>query len=216
MTASLAVEQFDKNALEYDKWFDEHPAVFKSELKALEVFFPKSGVSLEVGAGTGRFTKALDITYGLEPSPAMREIAKSRGIKVMDGVAEALPYPDSHFDSVVFVTTLCFVDDLTKALKETYRVLKTNGVIVTGIIDKDSTLGKQYQKSKSPFYTNAHFISAVELEQRLLSTGFQEIKSCQTLVKDPKTLLRAEEPISGHGLGGFIVFCGKKSGLGET
>jgi ubiquinone/menaquinone biosynthesis C-methylase UbiE len=59
------------------------------------------------------------------------------------------------------VTTICFVDDLKKAFREAFRVLKKEGFIVIGFIDKDSELGKIYRanKNKSRFYKIAEFFS---------------------------------------------------------
>ncbi len=72
---------------------------------------PTSGTSLEVGVGSGRFAAAFGIKFGFDPSQAMLDIAKSRGIEVFNGVAESLPFEDDYFDFVLTVATLCFVDD---------------------------------------------------------------------------------------------------------
>ncbi len=50
--------------------------------------------------------------------------ARARGIDVHPGVAEGLPFPDGRFDFILFVTTICFVDDLLKAFEEAFRTLK--------------------------------------------------------------------------------------------
>lgn len=208
LSNSIAV--FDKGAREYDEWFDSHPAVFQSELLALEKFVPKSGVGIEVGVGTGRFAAALGIRVGVEPAANMREIAQSRGIETIDGTAEALPFPDDNFDFVLFVTTLCFVRDPKQALREAHRVLKSGGVIVAGIIDRESSLGKRYEKSDSPYYRSAHLISARELKGWFRQTGFQDIQSCQTLKGDPESMKMPEAPIDDYGEGGFVVTAGRK------
>jgi len=75
----------------------------------------------------------------------MTEISKKHGIKVYEGVAERLPLGDKTFDFVLFVTTICFVDDLTKSFQEAHRVLKTDGFIIVGFVDKESELGIRYQ-----------------------------------------------------------------------
>ena len=46
------------------------------------------------------------------------------------GSAEDLPYPDGYFDKVVCSSSLEHFKDDVKALKEMYRVLKPNGVVV--------------------------------------------------------------------------------------
>ena len=80
-------EAFDKNALEYDRWFDRHKIEYAQELKAIREVLPKEGKGVEIGAGTGRFTQPLGLSLGVEPSRAMRSIASSRGVNVIAATA---------------------------------------------------------------------------------------------------------------------------------
>ena len=49
------IDIFEKNAAEYDLWFEENEAAYKSEILALRDLIPAKGVGLEIGVGTGRF-----------------------------------------------------------------------------------------------------------------------------------------------------------------
>ena len=100
-----------------------------------ELLGPLSGDVLEIGAGTGlslpHYPDEAHLTL-LEPSPAMRQRlqAKHPEAQVVDGVAEALPFPDASFDAVVSGLVLCSVDDLAGALQEVLRVLRPGGRFV--------------------------------------------------------------------------------------
>lgn len=156
---------FEKNYLYYDKWFEEHEKIYQTELKAIKMILPKFKEGLEVGVGTGRFAAPLGIKTGVEPSKKMAQIAKKRGIKVVEGVAENLPFEDKSFDLVLLVTTICFVDDIDKTLEEAKRVLKDDGYIIIAFVDKDSPLGRFYEKNrdKSKFYKEATFFSKKDI-----------------------------------------------------
>ena len=78
----------------------------------------------------------------------MGEIARQRGIEAIAGVAEALPFDDAQFDFALMITTICFLNDIKNAFREAYRVLKPDGCLIIGFIDKDSPLGKLYQRHK--------------------------------------------------------------------
>ena len=178
------IEPFEKYTQRYEQWFEKHRYVYLSELKAVERLLPENRENcIEIGVGTGRFAQPLGIKIGLEPSKKMAKIAEKRGIKVYYGVAENLPFKDEIFDCVLMVTTICFVDDIQKALSEAYRVLKKGGYIVIGFIDKDSPLGEYYQKikDKNPFYKDANFISTKQLTDMLKSIGFTDFKFVQTV-----------------------------------
>jgi len=91
----------------------------------------------------------------------MGEIAQKRGVEVVEGVAESLPFDDLQFDFVLMVTTVCFLDDIETAFKEASRVLKSGGYLIIGFIDAESLIGKLYEKykSESTFYKDATFYS---------------------------------------------------------
>ena len=81
------------------------------------------------------------------------------------------------------VTTVCFLSDIPKAFSEAYRILKDQGKIILGIIDKNSPLGREYEKMKmdNKFYSDAHFHSTEELTEVLKSAGFIKFDYWQTL-----------------------------------
>ena len=202
---------FDTRAAEYDRWFDEHRAVYASELEAVRSLLPEHSRSIEVGVGTGRFAQPLGIPLGVEPSAAMREIARSRGIEVVDAVAEDLPFGDASFDLLLIVTTICFVDDVDRTLKEAHRVLTDGGHILVGLLDRDTELGRKYEarKSDSEFYSLARFRSSAEVLAALERAGFGELTSAQA-VFDSATEPEGSPPRveSGHGSGLFVVVRG--------
>ena len=155
---------FDENAERYDRWFESRngQAVFEIETNCLrEAMGTAAGRWLEVGVGTGRVAGSLDILLeGLDPSPRMLAIAERRGIQCVRGVAEDMPYPESSFDGVVMVTTLCFVDNPMRTLSECFRVLKTQGSLVVGIVPAESSWGKLYRakgRAGHPMYSRGEF-----------------------------------------------------------
>ncbi len=79
---------FDTHAADYDAWFERHPAVCTSELAALRPGRGRGSRWVEVGAGTGRFALPLDIALGIEPSAAMAERARARGLPMVGGRGE--------------------------------------------------------------------------------------------------------------------------------
>lgn len=205
---------FEKHTIEYDSWFDENKEIYQSELLALKKVIPVNKKGLEVGVGTGRFAVPFDIKLGIDPSESMLTIAAAKGIKAVKGYAENLPFEDNSFDFILFVTTICFLDDISKALKESYRVLKENGKIIIGLIDKDSYLGNRYEKikNKNIFYKDAKFYSVNEITALLKESNFNNFRYYQTLINiDEKTI---EIPQKGYGKGGFVVIkANKKSTL---
>jgi len=204
---------FDERAAEYDRWFDEHRAIYLSELEAVRALLPSHSRSMEVGVGTGRFAQPLGITLGVEPSTAMRDISRSRGIEVLDAVAEDLPFGDASFDLVLIVTTICFVDDVDRALKEAHRVLSDGGHIVVGFLDRETELGRKYEarKSDSEFYSQARFYSSAEVMDALERAGFGELASVQTVFSSAANSEEGPPTVeSGHGAGLFAVVRGCK------
>ncbi len=201
------IEPFELFTDAYEKWFVDNKQIYELELETIKQLIPPKSYGMEVGVGSGRFAAPLGIEIGVEPSPAMAEIARERGIEVEDGVAEKLPFKDDSFDFVLLVTTICFVDDIEKTFNEARRVLRKNGCIIVGFVDKNSSMGKKYlaKKNKSKFYNNAVFFSSEDVLNHLSKAGFNDFEIKQTILSENKNALIE----NGFGNGSFVVIKGK-------
>lgn len=200
-----SVEIFDAHTQRYDRWFEEHPVWYRSELNALEKVVPYNKYGLEIGIGTGRFAKECAIDRGVDPSEEMARVAEKRGTKTLVARAENMPFKSDTFDFAVMITVDCFLDDIPRAFRETARILKPEGQFIIGMIDRDSPLGRRYQQNKDEnlFYQHARFHSADEITEFLENAGFEPTKYWQTLITASET--DPEEPQPGYGKGGFVV-----------
>ncbi len=102
---------FDIHHRRYDEWFVHHAAAYQSELLAVRALLPWRGLGLSIGVGTGRFAAPLGVRVGIDPARAVLSYAVKRGVTVVQGTAEALPFANNSFDYILSVTTICFVDD---------------------------------------------------------------------------------------------------------
>ena len=96
------------------------------------------GRVLELGVGMGLNLACYDpakvsAVVGIDPAAELRAVAMAAprdprlNVSVEDGDAEALPFEDKSFDTVVCTFTLCSVCAPAKALFEARRVLKPSG-----------------------------------------------------------------------------------------
>ena len=205
------IKPFQLFSDEYDQWFVRNRFDYELELSAVRDLLPTEGIVMEVGVGSGMFAAPLGVTLGVEPSNRMVVKAKSKGVQVVMGVAEALPFVDGCVDTVLMVTTICFVDSLEKSLRETMRVLKTKGNVVLGFVDRESLLGLKYlqRKSLSRFYGPATFYSAREVSDALTAAGFSDLVARQTLLGHEN----GARVVAGTGKGSFVVLRGEKQHL---
>ncbi|MBI4287633.1 MAG: class I SAM-dependent methyltransferase [Chloroflexi bacterium] len=95
-----------------------------------------SGRILELGVGTGAnlsYYKSVEHLVATDPDPFMlaraRKRAEALNVKVEfhQAPAEAIPFADASFDTVVSTLVLCTVDDQSTSLAEAKRVLKPGG-----------------------------------------------------------------------------------------
>ncbi|MGH3665574.1 MAG: class I SAM-dependent methyltransferase [Egibacteraceae bacterium] len=94
------------------------------------------GQVLEIALGTGRnlpcYREDVRLT-AIELSPGMlavaRDRARSLGLEVdlRVGDAQALPFDDARFDTVVCTLALCTIPDDRQAVREAWRVLRPGG-----------------------------------------------------------------------------------------
>jgi ubiquinone/menaquinone biosynthesis C-methylase UbiE len=96
-----------------------------------------NGHVLEVGAGNGLnfpfYPPTVASVVAVEPEPYLREqavLAAAQApvpVRVVDGVAEALPLETGSVDAAVASLVLCSVLDQQRALEELLRVIKPGG-----------------------------------------------------------------------------------------
>jgi SAM-dependent methyltransferase len=207
------ISPFEKYADQYESWFEKNRWVYEAELRAVKAMMPMVESGLEIGVGTGRFAGPLGIKNGVEPSKRMRDFAQKRGIQAIEGVAEKLPFDDSQFDLVLMVTTVCFVDDIGKALLEAYRVLSNRGVLIIGFVDRNSKMGEIYlsRQKENVFYKEATFFSVDELVECIDHVGFADLSFNQTIFGTLAETAEGEPVKPGHGKGSFVVIRGRKN-----
>lgn len=205
----LQTEIFNENVEAYEAWYETYPEVFQSEVAAIKeqlLKLPEDIYGIEVGLGTGRFSKALGIKEGVEPSEEMAKKAMKRGIEIMKGFAEQLPYSDYHFDFILFVT-ICHLNDLKMALSEAHRVLKRGGSIIIGFLDKEQTIAKHYEEKRhrSTFFKHATFYSVDKVSELLKKAKFKDLEFNQTLFGELNDIEDVQTPKDGYGEGSFVV-----------
>lgn len=149
---------------------------------------------LEIGAGTGRATRALRLALpkariaALDLSApylkvARRKLAPFDRIDFLEADAADLPFADARFDAVVSVFVLHEMPLAVRraVLAEAVRVLKPSGVVV--VVDSiqlgehltfDSLLTAFPQTFHEPFYSS--YVSH-RLEPLLLEAGLQEVRT---------------------------------------
>ena len=205
---------FQKHFAKYEEWFTENRWIYEAELRAVKALIPEKGLGIEIGVGTGRFAQPLGIKIGIEPSGRMKEIARNRGIEVLDGVAEELPFGNSEFDFALMVTTVCFVDDIDKSLQEAYRILSQDGFLIIGLVDRNSSVGQIYlsHQNESVFYKDATFFSVDELIEIMTQIGFRGFDFRQTIFQTLSKTTENEPVKHGYGEGSFVVIRATKPG----
>jgi ubiquinone/menaquinone biosynthesis C-methylase UbiE len=95
------------------------------------------GRVIEVGSGTGsnfaHYPPAVTEVVAVEPEPYLRKKSEEAAatapvpVRVVDGVADALPVDDASLDAGVVSLVLCSVPDQDAALAELHRAIKPGG-----------------------------------------------------------------------------------------
>jgi len=168
---------FDDIAKGYEAWYSTPEGqradrLEKVLLARLLDTLPRIHLALEVGCGTGHFTRWLATegmrVVGLDISPAM--LAQAQRLTITDdcsyllGDALVLPFPDRSFDLVALITTLEFIPQPEWALAEAARVARRG--LLLGVLNRHSLLAlKRRWRSlwTSTIYDRAHFFTVGEL-----------------------------------------------------
>lgn len=172
ITGSDTVNPFDDPALasRYEAWYAgagrEADLLEKALLGNLLGLFPKARSVLEVGCGTGHFTRWMEKrgleAVGLDISePMLNEARRLGGPNYLLGNALSLPFTDRSYDVTALITTLEFVPDPARALCEAVRVAR-QGVLL-GVLNRWSLLTLRYRLSGKAMWRPARFFGPGEL-----------------------------------------------------
>jgi len=147
MTTTL----FDKWTSRYDSWFETPRGILVKEYESdllVQMLSPCPGEKiLDAGCGTGVFTQDImtfdPVITGIDISQSMLRKAVHKFNKI-NGLNEsgksnfigtcadicALPFADNHFDKVLSMTAIEFIEDAKQAITELERVTRKGGTIV--------------------------------------------------------------------------------------
>ena len=147
-----------------------------------EILASAEGRVLELGIGTGAnlafYTQTAQEIHGIEPAAALLDIARERAAALPNpgrfrfdvAGAEALPYPDQHFDTVIACLVFCTIPDTHAASHELWRVMKPGGRLLL----------LEHVASRKP---------TVHRTQRLLNPAWRKLACGCQLTRDTGSLL---------------------------
>ncbi len=164
---------------------------------------------LEVGVGSGRFAAELGVEVGVDPARRALRFAAERSVTVVAARGEQLPFPSASFGAVLFVLTLCFVDDPLTALREAWRVLRPSGRVVLGVVPAEGPWGQHYRALAAhghPYYRDARFLTRAELAALLTTASLRPTRTRSALFRPPTTEIQVEPAREGdEQSAGFIA-----------
>jgi len=144
---------------------------------------------LDVGVGTGlvavqacKLTGDPALVTGVDPSSGMMAASKVPAeMKMVEGRAEALPFPDNHFDFLSMGYALRHISDLSVAFAEFERVLKPGGrLCVLEITKPQGSTGrwllKTYMRGVIPLLTR--FVSKSRDTTEMWRYYWDTIEAC--------------------------------------
>jgi arsenite methyltransferase len=150
---SPAVLQFDEDAARRIQRIYSTPDVVRQREEVLALLAPRPGERvLDVGSGPGFLVASLadavgpgGAVHGLDPSPPMNAVARNLTadrpwVRIDEGDALSLPYPDATFDVAVSTQVYEYVADLPAALAQLRRVLRPAGRVLVLDTDWDSVV----------------------------------------------------------------------------
>ncbi len=178
MVHDAAAQGFDRDASTYQR---ARPS-YHPDLVARFVERYGSGAVLEIGAGTGIFTRQIVdegvSVVAVEPVAGMRErlIDALPTVDVRDGTAESLPVKSDSCDTVVVAQAFHWFD-WEPALNEIHRALRQGGHLVTvwNVKGGDTDWFKGYMKivdrhaGDTPRHADMRWRAAIDGDQRYQS-----------------------------------------------
>lgn len=130
---------------------------------------------LDVGGGTGRiaqfFAERVSDVCILDPSPGMLREGRRKGICIVQGTAEEMPFADRVFDRIIVVDVFHHLRDQAQAAVELLRVLKVGGRLVIEEPDIAQPAVKLVALGEKLLLMRSRFFSADEIVEMFARMG---------------------------------------------
>lgn len=136
---ATARQQYDAYAADYDRETGWYERIMLGDGRAWAGRQARGSV-LEVAVGTGRnlpyYPSSIDALVGVDLSAGMLALARRRvrdlvnRVELVQGDAQALPFGEEEFDTVVCTLGLSSIPDDRVAVAEMHRVLRRGGRLV--------------------------------------------------------------------------------------
>jgi ubiquinone/menaquinone biosynthesis C-methylase UbiE len=167
--------------------YDGNPELKKKVVQRYDKFTSRltpGGRILDAGCGTGRFVKyflrdGFKVT-GIDRSGSMIDIAAKNNSMAEFMVMDIchLEFPSNYFDGIWNVATLLHLDeaDVKFALKESMRVLKSDGTLYIATRTKDTGVSI-IEESTEGGEMRVNYYSATRLNELLRDSGFETVEN---------------------------------------
>ncbi len=189
-------------------WYNKFAKVYakrvanSAPIEALNQFtqhIEPGGLILDAGCGSGRDSRLLTErrfnVIGVDLSEELLKIAQQTNPKTQFICADIkeLPFKDNYFDGVWCSAVLLHletIEDVKKALKEMYRVLKPGGIIFIGVkkqLGKNKTEYVKDKDTREPRFFR--YFTKKEIEDLLKEVGFRVLGITKRPSKSRKTVV---------------------------
>jgi demethylmenaquinone methyltransferase/2-methoxy-6-polyprenyl-1,4-benzoquinol methylase len=156
-------DHFDWVAPYYERVFGAQRA---DQLLAYLALEPGSSL-LDIGGGTGQIAAQLagfvNRVCVLEPSSGMLAQGRSKGICLLQGVAESLPFPFASVDRILMVDAFHHLLDQRQTVRELVRILAPGGRLVIQEPDIDRWAVKWVALAEKMLWMRSRFYTAEEI-----------------------------------------------------
>lgn len=178
------IDWYNDNASQYAQSTKNRASI--DDLNEFATKIPKGGKVLDAGCASGRDTKLLSEkgleSIGIDLSKGLLKIARTTypNLKFVEGNFLDLPFEDSYFDGIWAHASLLHletVNEVNKAIKEFYRVMKTGGTIhiqVKAQTGKEKTAVVSDSLSKHDRFFQ--YFTKSEIKKLLTKNNFDIIK----------------------------------------
>ncbi|OKY78491.1 MAG: SAM-dependent methyltransferase [Candidatus Methanohalarchaeum thermophilum] len=165
--------------------------VFEKETEYLDKELKHENEILSIGCGPAIIEKGLkekDYKITALDSSKIATRNSPKDLNTSIGSADNIGFIDNSFDTVIYIVSLQFIENLKKTIQETARILRSDGNLIIMLLNPKSKFFKEKRKQEDSYVNKIRHEKTSKIEEKVKKNFYIKKREYYLGIKNKKII----------------------------